>query len=402
MKIDYRNNVPALLVLVRVFLANVKVSIRIRAFIKAMLYAVVASLGLSFSVVAQENVSAQNTSSERADTLPSILPSSADASQTSPQIAPQSVPQATDVVVVNPHPQTTSDWLMQLSEVVKTQNFEVAFVQSRAGRETIPFLWRHGVLEDGTSMEQLNLQNGPGREQIRVNGIVSVFEPDVSPYSLRSEFINGPIPSELLHHPDRLKSGYEFVSVGRARVAGRPAQQIRIVSRDNSRFSYQLWLDEDSGMVLKLNMLDLQGGLLEQIQVTSLKITDAPDDYFARINQASLPKPMALTQKQSRQPNWEVKYLPNGMEEVRGDTRRLALTGQVVEYKMYSDGLVDVSVYVQPIEDALGGDIALRNEVSTFLTLKAGKAQVTVLGEIPLQTAKAIATSISAVNNSND
>ena len=70
MKIDYRNNVPALLVLVRVFLANVKVSIRIRAFIKAMLYAVVASLGLSFSVVAQENVSAQNTSSERADTLP--------------------------------------------------------------------------------------------------------------------------------------------------------------------------------------------------------------------------------------------------------------------------------------------------------------------------------------------
>ncbi|WP_282145083.1 MucB/RseB C-terminal domain-containing protein [Alteromonas stellipolaris] len=395
MKIDYRNNVPALLVLVRVFLANVKVSIRIRAFIKAMLYVVVASLGLSFSVVAQENVSAQNTSSERADTLPSILPSSADASQTSPQIAPQSVPQATDVVVVNPHPQTTSDWLMQLSEVVKTQNFEVAFVQSRAGRETIPFLWRHGVLEDGTSMEQLNLQNGPGREQIRVNGIVSVFEPDVSPYSLRSEFINGPIPSELLHHPDRLKSGYEFVSVGRARVAGRPAQQIRIVSRDNSRFSYQLWLDEDSGMVLKLNMLDLQGGLLEQIQVTSLKITDAPDDYFARINQASLPKPMALTQKQSRQPNWEVKYLPNGMEEVRGDTRRLALTGQVVEYKMYSDGLVDVSVYVQPAKDALGGDLVLRNDLSTFLTLTDGNTQVTVVGEIPLQTANAIATSLS-------
>ncbi|MBO7923513.1 MucB/RseB C-terminal domain-containing protein [Alteromonas sp. K632G] len=360
-----------------------------------MLYAVVASLGLSFSVVAQENVSAQNTSSERADTLPSILPSSADASQTSPQIAPQSVPQATDVVVVNPHPQTTSDWLMQLSEVVKTQNFEVAFVQSRAGRETIPFLWRHGVLEDGTSMEQLNLQNGPGREQIRVNGIVSVFEPDVSPYSLRSEFINGPIPSELLHHPDRLKSGYEFVSVGRARVAGRPAQQIRIVSRDNSRFSYQLWLDEDSGMVLKLNMLDLQGGLLEQIQVTSLKITDAPDDYFARINQASLPKPMALTQKQSRQPNWEVKYLPNGMEEVRGDTRRLALTGQVVEYKMYSDGLVDVSVYVQPAKDALGGDLVLRNDLSTFLTLTDGNTQVTVVGEIPLQTANAIATSLS-------
>ena len=395
MKIDYRNNVPALLVLVRVFLANVNFSSRPRAFIKAMTYVVITSLGLSFGTTAQESESVKDTPSESAETSSTTLSLPTDASQASSQTVPQAVPQATDLIVVNTHPQTTSDWLMQLSEVVKTQNFEVAFVQSRAGRETIPFLWRHGVLEDGTSMEQLNLQNGPGREQIRVNGIVSVFEPDVSPYSLRSEFINGPIPSELLHHPDRLKSGYEFVSVGRARVAGRPAQQIRIVSRDNSRFSYQLWLDEDSGMVLKLNMLDLQGGLLEQIQVTSLKITDAPDDYFARINQASLPKPMALTQKQSRQPNWEVKYLPNGMEEVRGDTRRLALTGQVVEYKMYSDGLVDVSVYVQPAKDALGGDLVLRNDLSTFLTLTDGNTQVTVVGEIPLQTANAIATSLS-------
>ena len=83
------------------------------------------------------------------------------------------------------------------------------------------------------------------------------------------------------------------------------------------------------------------------------------------------------------------------MEEVRGDTRRLALTGQVVEYKMYSDGLVDVSVYVQPAKDALGGDLVLRNDLSTFLTLTDGNTQVTVVGEIPLQTANAIATSLS-------
>ena len=53
-----------------------------------------------------------------------------------------------------------------------------------------------------------------------------------------------------------------------------------------------------------------------------------------------------------------------------------------------------MSVYVQPADDAIGGDIALRNELSTFLTLTDGKAQVTVVGEIPLQTAKAIATSL--------
>jgi sigma-E factor negative regulatory protein RseB len=298
--------------------------------------------------------------------------------------------------------QTPVQWLHRLQSLISSANYQVSFVQTTVGKETVPYLWRHGVLDDGTEVEQLNLQNGPGRELIRVDGIVSVFEPDTQPYSIRSRFINGPIPNILLHNPQKLLESYEFVLVGRARVAGRSAQQIRIVSRDNTRFGYQLWLDEESGMLLKLNMLDLQGALLEQIQISAFSVMASPSPYFARINPSSLPEPIMMASSQSRVHGWEVNYLPVGMKEVKRDTRRLALTGQVVEYKMYSDGLVDVSVYVQPIEDALGGDIALRNEVSTFLTLKAGKAQVTVLGEIPLQTAKAIATSISAVNNSND
>ena len=179
-------------------------------------------------------------------------------------------------------------------------------------------------------------------------------------------------------------------------MAGRPAQQIRIVSRDNNRFSYQLWLDEDTGMLLKLNMLDLQGGLLEQIQVTSLQMTEQPNPYFERINQASLPKPLVLSKRHRREHNWDVTFLPTGMKEVKQETRRLAQTGQIVEYKMFSDGLVDVSVYVQPAADALGSDLVLRNDLSTFLTLTDGKAQVTVVGEIPLQTANAIATSLTS------
>lgn len=299
-------------------------------------------------------------------------------------------------------PTTSVEWLKRLQSLITSANYQVSFVQTTVGKETVPYLWRHAVLDDGTKVEQLNLQNGPGRELIRVDSIVSVFEPDTQPYSIRSRFINGPIPSLLLHNPEKLLQSYEFVLVGRARVAGRPAQQIRVVSRDNTRFGYQLWLDEESGMLLKLNMLDLQGGVLEQIQVSAFTITETPSVYFSRINQSSLPDPITMPSTQSRAHGWEVNYLPVGMSEVKRDTRRLALTGQVVEYKMFSDGLVDVSVYVQPAEDALGGDIALRNEVSTFLTLKAGKAQVTILGEIPLQTAKAIATSISSVSKNND
>lgn len=298
-------------------------------------------------------------------------------------------------------PQSANQWLAELQNIITNANFQVSFVQTVAGKETIPYLWRHAIMEDGSELEQLNLQNGPGRELIRVNDVVSVFEPDVQPYSLRSKHINGPIPSALLYHPEQLAEAYEFVAVGRARVAGRSAQQIRIVSRDNTRFGYQLWLDESSGMLLKLNMLDLQGALLEQIQVTAFAISPEPAEYFSRINSASLPAPMALSNAPNRAHKWDVTYLPAGMREIKQDTRRLALTGQVVEYKLFSDGLVDVSVYVQPAEDALGETLALRNEVSTFLTLTDGKAQVTVVGEIPLQTANAIATSLRPISSIN-
>ena len=183
--------------------------------------------------------------------------------------------------------QTPVQWLQRLQSLISSANYQVSFVQTTVGKETVPYLWRHGVLDDGTEVEQLNLQNGPGRELIRVDGIVSVFEPDTQPYSIRSRFINGPIPNILLHNPQKLLESYEFVLVGRARVAGRSAQQIRIVSRDNTRFGYQLWLDEESGMLLKLNMLDLQGALLEQIQISAFSVMASPSPYFGRINPVS-------------------------------------------------------------------------------------------------------------------
>ena len=91
--------------------------------------------------------------------------------------------------------QSANQWLAELQNIITNANFQVSFVQTIAGKETVPYLWRHGIMEDGSELEQLNLQNGPGRELIRVNDVVSVFEPDVQPYSLRSKHINGPIPS---------------------------------------------------------------------------------------------------------------------------------------------------------------------------------------------------------------
>ena len=257
------------------------------------------------------------------------------------------------------------EWLERLAEINRKSNFEVSFVLTRAGQEMTPYLWRHAVLEDGLEAEQLNLQNGPGQEMIRLGNVVSVFEPDVQPYSIYASAISGPLPSDLLYNPSALADAYQFITIGRTRVSGRAAQQLRIVSRDNKRYNYQVWLDEETGMLLKLDMVDLQGSLLEQIQVTAVNVSEQPSSYFSRINRQALPGAVAMTPK-PRQHQWEVKFLPVGMEEIKRETRRLAMTGQVVEYKLFSDGMVDVSVYVQPAQDSLDSDVVLRHSTNTF------------------------------------
>ena len=145
-------------------------------------------------------------------------------------------------------------WLAKMSDAIKSLNYTISFVLLKPGVDIQPYLWRHAVNEDGVELEQLNLLNGPGREVVRIGDKVSYFEPNVPPYSLQSSIINGPFPSEFFLRPEKLVSGYEFIMIGRSRIAGRAAQQIRIISKDKSRFGLNVWLDQQTGLLLKMNL----------------------------------------------------------------------------------------------------------------------------------------------------
>lgn len=290
-------------------------------------------------------------------------------------------------------------WLNKMSGAMKTLNYEVSFVLLKPGVDSQPYMWRHGVNDSGVEMEQLNLLNGPGREVVRIGDKVSYFEPNVPPYSLRAPSINGPFPGDFFQHPEKLKDSYDFVLVGRSRISGRAAQQIRVVSKDKSRFGLSIWLDQDTGLMLKMNMIDLEGKLLEQIQVTGIKVTEDPDLFFARIEKAMLPEVLSMKPTVQLVPKWQVVDLPLGMRQVKLDVHRLSLTGETVEYVMLTDGLVDVSIYLQEVGlNAAIQDGTLRHESDTLLTRRQGNLSVTVVGKLPVKTANIIANSIRSVN----
>jgi sigma-E factor negative regulatory protein RseB len=292
-------------------------------------------------------------------------------------------------------PDDAQAWLAKMSNAVKSLNYTVSFVLLVPGSDSQPYLWRHGVNEDGLEMEQLNLLNGPGREVVRIGNKVSYFEPNVPPYSLYSSIINGPLPSEFLQQPEKVMSGYEFIMVGRSRIAGRASQQIRIISKDKSRFGLNVWLDQETGLLLKMNMLGQNAQLLEQIQVTDLQITKEPAPFFAKIEPEILPEVVSFSPNTEFSSEWTIGYIPKGMVIVKRDFLRLSGSGVVVEYIMLSDGLIDVSIYLQERDNNTPhSNLVGTVQSDTLLTIEHGELNVTVIGRLPATTANAIAKSI--------
>lgn len=284
-------------------------------------------------------------------------------------------------------------WLQKFRDALHDKNFTMSFVVTRGNAETRPYIWRHGIV-DGVSMEHLSQLNGPGGEIFRIGDKVSFFEPNSIPFSLQSSHINGPVPLTFFESPVELSEAYSFVVVGRTRVSGRAAQQIRIVSDDGSRYNTTIWLDQESGLLLKMDVNNAQGDLLEQLQVTSLEVTDAPDEYFDRIEQSKLPEISSLPDNNDLQFSWQLNFIPKGMEVIQKDRRRLVASRDVVEYLMLSDGLVDVSVYISKDEGTGQDGGWLFHGSDTLLSIANGSIMVTVIGKIPPETANRIAASI--------
>ena len=284
-------------------------------------------------------------------------------------------------------------WLKRLSDSLNNLNFNTSFVVVK-NNQAEPYHWFHGVSSDNKELEILSLLNGPRRDVLRRNEVVSYIEPEIPPYSVSASHISGPIPAIFSQDATKLVDNYEFISVGRSRVLGKSAQLIRIVSRDGHRLGHWLWLDMETGLPLKMAIITRKGQLLEQIQFTHLEITEHPADSLMQLAIAELPQVITIPETEPQELLWRVDWLPEGFERVRSNRHRIAHTKQPVEFMLFNDGLVDVSVYVsrsadkqRPMEFVMNGATIVLNQVVNGF-------EVSVVGKIPSATAKAIADSV--------
>lgn len=288
--------------------------------------------------------------------------------------------------------------LEKMTEAYRTQNYEGVFVYRHDSRMDAMHIIHQA--NGSNERERMIALTGPAREVIRNNKSVTCIFPDDQavlveksrPYKLPS--------AQLALSLEKLGENYAFTLAGEDRVAGHDAQIVAIQPRDRFRYGYRLWIDKDSHLLLRSELIGEQGKPLEQFMFTRLEIREQiPDsklepsitgtDYTWYENSDDL-------HNDSVDDNWQVGWLPNGFSITNRSDELLADSPRPVKHLVFTDGLAMVSVFVEKISGDSGILIgpSKRGAVNAFAR-EADGHQVMVVGEVPLITARQVANSVS-------
>ncbi len=282
--------------------------------------------------------------------------------------------------------------LQQMGAASQALNYEIAFINiTKQGIDS--YRYRHAKSK-GTQFGDLLLMDGPRREVVQRGKDISYFETGLQPFTLAGDHIVDSLPELAFSDFAKLSKYYDFIAVGRARAADRSCEVIRVVSRDGTRFSYIIWIDEENKLPLRVDLLDKDGETLEQFRVISMTVDPAVVEAFNGLDKASLPPLLSIPDSSKAEFNWEPKWLPEGVKEVSRSKRNLPNMPVNIESRLYSDGVFSFSINVNPSTDTSASGQIVRQGRRTVETDVRNGNEITVVGEIPPSTAKRISDSI--------
>lgn len=96
-----------------------------------------------------------------------------------------------------------------------------------------------------------------------------------------------------------------------------------MVSRDGMRFSYIVWIDEESKLPLRVDLLDRDGGTLEQFRVIAFDVGQQVANEMRSFSRLTLPPLLRLPPAEHVSFNWRTTWVPDGFKEVSRSRRTL-------------------------------------------------------------------------------
>jgi sigma-E factor negative regulatory protein RseB len=284
--------------------------------------------------------------------------------------------------------------LAQMSAAVREANYQGSFIYEHNSRIGALRIFHAGGRDE---RERLVSMSGVRSEVVRDGGTITCLQSGVPTVLLPNRIAAHLLPLV----PD--VSGQSFATlyalgVGKEdRVAGYRARIVEITPRDTYRYGYRLWLEDATHLPLRSAVVDATQRSLEQFMFVALDIGAKPkeSDLVASGDTGMMAMPAETALAGALK--WRVADAPPGFVFLRAQRPAQGPSG--AEHLMYSDGLANISVYIEPHDAKAAGapDRATARGVLSVYSHDMGAWKVTVLGDVPRVTVERMARSVQAV-----
>jgi len=299
------------------------------------------------------------------------------------------------------------DVLQRMSDADQEQNYQGTFIL-RKSDDLSTLRVTHGSDEKGT-WESLEALNGEPRKVVRRNNkVVSVF-PDRELVTIRTNSKKQPLHWQLPENINQLERSYSISQLADDRIANHPTLVVDLIPNDKLRYGYRYWIDKNTGMLLRCDLVAEDDTVVEQMMFTSLdylsQTPTPPFDLkqFQYYEQQLLDEP-GINVEHTAPLQWAINELPEGFMLTQSTMRYSQLSSAHdadqkerpldLLHLVYSDGLASVSVFIEKNQGTakhLEGALSM-GAVNAFGNV-VGDYFVTVVGEVPVQTVQSMAQS---------
>lgn len=247
-----------------------------------------------------------------------------------------------------------------------------------------------GVLEKRSSLE------GETWEAWRDGHLIRLFAPHHAGKMAAHTALARPYPNIFTGEPKHILNHYRLQRLHLDRAAGQNCLWWALVPIEPNRFVRHVCFQPDSGMVMKTQVLDVDGKVLERLMFTAFSRQVPPPNTW--------PKPAFPEQRRFVEPpttnnnvaTTDILTLPAGFYLLKDRSRTFPDGRQAVRHLTFSDGLARFSVFIEPVQPQMR-PVKMEGQGATRLYIRQRDGtRVTVVGDLPDNALRDIAESVSA------
>ena len=290
------------------------------------------------------------------------------------------------------------DWVQKMSESMRNLNYRGNFVYMHEKQlESMSIL--HLKNEQGEKERLLSL-NGEAREVIRDNKNLTCIWPSsrtvVIDHTKQNSFSPLFIPDDIAS----ISQLYDVKLTGKDRVAGHESVMVFISPKDKLRYGVKLWIAEESALLVKSNLINELGEVIEQVMFTSLEVLlDSHDLTLNTIPE--LDESFTMVRYHQGEPSeetssdvaWHLTDMPKGFRLDSVLKREVSATGLYVHQMIFTDGLASLSVFVEKESVQNHSGSTSMGAVNAFIRIVDGHS-IIAIGEVPAATVQQVAESV--------